>query len=136
MTRSIRIGSVLFACVLGFTPLARAQVDATSAVLTGTVTDATGSVRPGATVAVASVERGTTRTTITDRVGVYRQPILEPGSYDLRIEQAGFAPRVFGDIQLTVGQIAVYDVQLSLGTVASSVEVTVPAQVSEPRRTQ
>jgi hypothetical protein len=67
---------------------------------------------------------------------MYRVLVLEPGRYDVRIELAGFSPHVFRGIELTVGQIGVYDAELAIGAVTSSVEVTASSQVSEPRRSQ
>jgi hypothetical protein len=133
--RFILIGWVLLGALL--VPLtAHAQADVASATVTGAVVDATGGLLSGATVTATSVERGTVRTTTTDRAGAYRLPLLDAGHYDLRIEQTGFSPRVFRAIELTVGQVAVYDATLPLGTITGSVEVTAPAPVADPRRSQ
>lgn len=128
--------AIAVAVVLAITSVGHAQADAASATLTGVLTDATGAVLPGATVTVSSLERGTTRSSLTDEVGAYRVLLLEPGPYDLRLELAGFSPRVLRGIELTVGQIGVYDTQLAVGPFTSSAEVVVSAQVSEPRRSQ
>ena len=132
----LRVASRVCVLLIAFAPTVHAQVDAASAALIGTITDPTGAVLPGATITVVSVARGTTRTTVTDRVGVYRVSVLEPGQYDLRIELTGFSPRVISGIDLTVGQVAVYDAQLPIGTITGSVEVTLPARVADPKRTQ
>jgi hypothetical protein len=131
-----RLGSAVCVLLLALASRVHAQADAASATLTGTVTDATGAVVPGVTVTITSVQRGTTRSTLTDRVGAYRVPVLEPGQYNLRIELTGFSPRVFSGIELSVGQVAVYDAQLSIGAITRSVEVTATTPVSDPRRTQ
>ena len=70
----------LIAAALLLSPLpALAQLGQT-ATLTGTVTDATGAILPGATVTVASEALiGGTRSTTTDANGVYRFPALPPG---------------------------------------------------------
>jgi len=71
-------------------PTAAVAQDYTSGVLSGTVTDASGTAVSGAAVAVTSAQ-GTTRTATTDANGSFRLPALPVGSYTVRIEQSGFA---------------------------------------------
>jgi hypothetical protein len=135
-TLKASLSTATCALILALASPAHAQVDAASATLTGTVTDATGAVLPGSTITIVSVERGTTRSTATDRGGAYRVSALEPGRYDLRIDLTGFSPQVLNGIELSVGQVVVYDAHLSIGAITESVEVTVTTEVSDPRRTQ
>ena len=60
-------------------PSLLAQSGATAA-LTGRVTDATGAVLPGVTVTATATATNQTRTAITAEDGVYRLPLLDPGS--------------------------------------------------------
>ncbi|PYS39097.1 MAG: hypothetical protein DMG14_15180, partial [Acidobacteria bacterium] len=57
-----------------------AQTGSTAA-LTGRVSDPTGAVIPGVTVTVTSLATNQSRTAVTAEDGVYRVPLLDPGSY-------------------------------------------------------
>jgi hypothetical protein len=65
--------------------------------LTGTVTDASGAVLPGATVAITNKETGKVFTAVTGADGVYRVLDLEPGRYSVKVELPGFATTEFPD---------------------------------------
>ena len=79
----------LVVAALLLSPLsALAQIGQT-ATLTGTVTDSTGAVLPGATVTVVSASLiGGPRTTTTDANGTYRFPALAPGNYTVALSSA------------------------------------------------
>jgi hypothetical protein len=113
-----------------------AQADVSTATLKGTVTDPTGAVVAGATVTIKSVERGTTRTDKTNSEGVYQLPSLQPGVYQLRIEAQGFETAVINNLQLNIGQTALYDAALKVGSVNNIVEINTEAPVVEVERTQ
>jgi outer membrane receptor protein involved in Fe transport len=92
--------------------------------LQGTVYDPSGGFVPGATIEIRSVEKGGVRALTTDDHGRYREPLLPPGEYELRMTVAGFQPVVLKGIQLTVGQDAVLDVKLQLTGGTEHVNVT------------
>ena len=56
----------------------------------GTVTDQSGAAVAGATVIITDVQRGTSRTVVTDDSGNYVAPELQPGTYKVRAEAKGF----------------------------------------------
>lgn len=118
---------VLLSCGL----LIRATLAQTvGASLQGTVYDPSGGFVPGATIEIRSVEKGGVRTLTTDGHGRYREPLLLPGEYELRVTVAGFQPVVMKGIKLTVGQDAVLDVKLEI---KGGVErVTVTAEEAPP----
>ena len=63
--------------------------------LTGTVTDASGAVLPGASVAITNKQTGKVFTAVTGADGVYRVLDLEPGRYTVKFELSGFATTEF-----------------------------------------
>lgn len=134
--RSLSALLLTLALLLAQTSTIFAQADASSATLKGTVTDPQGAVIAGATVSARSVERGTTRLAQTNSDGVYQILSLQPGSYQLRIEAQGFETGVINSFTLSVGQIAVYDAQLKVGSITNVVEITTEAPVIEVERTQ
>ncbi len=81
----------------------------------GSVTDQTGAIIPGVTVTIRDVDRGTTRTIVTDEAGLYNAPNLLPGTYTIRVELSGFATAERPNIKLEVGQDIRVDVSLRPG---------------------
>src|SRR5260370_10394287 len=129
------VPGLLVALLLSGLPLA-AQSDVSTAAVKGTITDQTGAVVVGAQVKVTNVERGVERTITTDESGVYQAPFLSPGRYDIRIEAKGFETHVLKNVELTVGQIGVYDVSIRVGALAAEVMITAETPLVEVEKTQ
>ncbi len=104
--------------------------DAQTASLSGTVTDATGGVVPGAIVTAKNLATSAMRTGSTDAAGAYSISNVTIGAYDVTIEKVGFAPLHFQNVELTVAQNLNLNGSLTLGSVSQAVEVagsSVPA---------
>ena len=116
---SQRLGAgVLFSLLA--TAIAWAQV---SASIAGRVTDASGAAVGGARVTIKSRETGAARTVATNDSGVYRIVSLPVGAQEIRAEKAGFKAALRTGINLEVGQSAVVNLQLEIGTNAQQVTV-------------
>src|SRR5215831_5990476 len=113
-----------------------AQADVANATVKGLVTDQTGAGIGQATITVTNVDRGIVRSVNSDDDGLYRVPLLQPGSYELRVDATGFQSQVLQRIVLTVGQIDVHDVKLEVGRVNEAVRVTASPAVVDTERTQ
>ncbi len=111
---------VLFSILL-WAPLVFGQ--ATSATLSGTVTDPQGAVVPGATVTIRSTDTNQERKVQTNDSGSYRVVGLSPGKYELRVERQGFNAEIRNGLTLTVAENAVLDVKLSIAGVQEAVQV-------------
>ena len=111
---------LLFVCLAG---LGVAYAQTVGASLQGTVTDPSGAVVPGAQVEIRSVDTGATRSLATDDGGRWREPVLLPGDYELRITAAGFQTTIRKGIHLSIGQDAVVDLHLEIGTTGSEINV-------------
>ena len=107
-----------------------------TATVAGTVTDPSGAAVVGATVTAKSVERGITYTGVTNDSGIYRIAQLPVGNYDLRIEKTGFQAAVYPTFTLSLNQIARFDVELKVGQVSQTIEVTGAAPVLKTEATQ
>jgi len=94
----------------------------------GVVKDTSGAVVPGATVTIHSTETDQTRTATTDTNGTFRVPALPVGHYDIRVEHGGFKTDAQTGLNLEVGQEAVVDFTLQVGTAEQTVQVTGEAQ--------
>jgi len=85
----------LFLLILGIAPLAHAdtpeaQATSNSGAVSGTVTDDTGAVIPGAAVVISNPVSGYTRTTTSDAEGNYRFANLPFNNYHVVISANGF----------------------------------------------
>jgi hypothetical protein len=114
----------LLICVLltGGTGACVAQ-NTSSGDLRGTSTDTTGAVIPGATVKVADIERGVTRTYLTDGAGLYDTGAIPEGRYQLTFTKDGFRTLVRGPVTVTLG-IETVNAVLQVGQVSQQVTVT------------
>ncbi len=122
---------VFFAFLLAATIPAWSQ--ATTAGVEGRVTDATGALLPKANVTVVSGERGISRSTATNEVGVYRFSLLPVGEYTVTAELAGFRKEA-KKITLSIGALATVDFSLAVGEVAQEVKVEAIGEAAEPTR--
>src|SRR5256885_7775167 len=120
--------------LLGSANATRAQE--VTATITGTVTDGTGAIVSGATITAKSVERGIAYTAVSNDAGIYRIPQLPVGNYDLRVEKQGFQTSLYPSFVLTLNQVARIDVELKLGQVSQTIEVTGAAPVLKTESVQ
>ena len=103
----------------------------TTSTIEGYVKDANGAVVTGATVKAAGSTVGTERTATTDANGFYRLAALPAGTYTVTVSQSGFATST-SSIELTVNRTATLDVQMQVGNVVGSVNVTGENTLLEP----
>ncbi len=92
--------------------------------ISGTVTDATGAVLPGAPVTAASEATGQNFSASTDSTGRYLISNLQPGTYDLAVKANGFSQYRETDVVVEVGLVTTVDVKLALSSQTESVTVT------------
>jgi hypothetical protein len=110
-----KLVTLLAAAVFLIPAASIAQIGQT-AVLTGTVADASGAVLPGVTVTVTGESLiGGSRTSVTDENGVYRFPAIPPGTYTVSAELSGFKPYSLPDVRLQLGQTITVDPKLEVG---------------------
>jgi len=113
-----------------------AQADAANSTLKGKVVDQLGAAVSGATISVKSAERGLVRSVKTDSGGSYRIPLLQPGTYEVRVTADGFRPETLPRVVLTVGQIQVQDIKIQVSDIKEAVNVNDSAALVETERTQ
>ena len=106
-----------------------------TATITGTVMDSSGGAVVGATITAKSVERGTVFKAESNDAGIYRITQLPVGNYDLRVEKSGFQTSVYPAFELVLNQIARIDVQLKVGQVSETIEVTGAAPILKTEAT-
>src|SRR5271169_3109653 len=100
--RSIRI-ALCFTVLLMMAGRLFAQAGATGTIL-GTVTDASGAIVSNAKVTVTNTATNIDFRTVTSSSGDFNAPSLNPGSYKVTVESAGFEKFVTSGIVLKVSQ--------------------------------
>jgi hypothetical protein len=135
MSRNRFASMLLLLCLLWAVP-ASAQVDSQSAALKGTVTDPNGAIIAGAVITVKSPDTGFTKITKTGADGTYQIPLIPPGAYQIQVQADGFSRETVEKIDLSVGQVVVYDIRLRVGAVSTEVVVTADEPLIQVEQTQ
>ena len=120
--RTFALCTGLAAGMFGVITCAEAQ-SLLSGDISGTVTDQTTGVVAGASVDLKGVDTGSSQSSKTDGVGVYRFSLLKPGVYSVTVTQAGFE-KAEKQVTVLVGQVAPADVQLAVGQGSQTIDVT------------
>jgi len=113
--------ALLVVLSLGSTRLA-AQT-ATTGDVAGVVTDPSNAVVPDAKLSLKDNARGATQDSKSNKDGAFRFYLLAPGSYTLTVTASGFQGQA-RQISVGVGQISTADIQLVLGSGATTITVT------------
>jgi Carboxypeptidase regulatory-like domain/TonB dependent receptor len=120
LTNRLAVCSLLVA--LASCALLRAQNVVLTGSLSGRVTDQSGSVVPGASVVVENLETGVKKSAKTNHAGLYRFPVLMPGSYSIRASFKGFRD-VQALVRVLVGNTTSQDIKLQVGASTDTVRV-------------
>jgi len=97
--------------------------NSTTGEIVGTVTDQTGAIVPGAKIQLRSLSQNEKRETQSTSTGSYRFSLLQPGSYELKVEAKDFEGQV-RTVEAALGATRTVDVQLSIGSTSQVVTVT------------
>ena len=82
------------------------------------------------------MERGITYTAVSNESGLYRISQLPVGNYELRVEKQGFQTSAYPAFTLVLNQIARVDVELKVGQVSQTIEVSGAAPILKTEATQ
>ena len=93
-------------------------------VISGTVQDNSNSVVAGVKITATNEGNQATRQTATNSSGYYTFPNLMVGTYTISAEANGFQRYVHSGIQLNAAAQVNVSIQLALGTVTETVQVT------------
>jgi hypothetical protein len=92
--------------------------------LVGNVVDQSDSAVPGAQVTVVNASTNLQRSVQADATGTYRVSALPPGTYTVRVGQAGFQDFVATEVPVTLNNVTRVNARLQLGQVQETVSVT------------
>ena len=96
----------------------------TTGLITGTVTDPTGSNVPNAQVVIRNAGTGEIRAVETNSSGTYGAYALAVGQYDINVTAPGFKKTAKTGIQVNVADKLAINFALEVGNVSETVEVT------------
>src|SRR5208282_2934852 len=121
--------ATLVALILAAAPANSAAQTAGTGALSGTVTDASGSVIAAAQVKVTSESSGEVRTVTTGAAGFFTVPLLLPGAYRVDVTKEGFRTATIPHVQIVVTETNALNIRLEVGQVSE--KVIVEAQVAQ-----
>jgi hypothetical protein len=115
----------LFALItMGLTSLTLCAQQSSVSNIVGHVTDSSGAVVVGATVHVVNQATAAERVGTTNNAGDFVIPDLQPATYQLRVEKAGFKTTTIPALELLVGKDASESIVLSVGEASETVQVS------------
>lgn len=125
MMRFMKLSLVLvLAALIYCSPPVHAQ---TLGTITGVVSDSSGAVMAGVTVTATNEATNISRQIITDSMGRYNIPALQPSLYTVSAEIKGFKKSVSLKVSLEVNQTLRQDFTLEVGEMTETVDVTATA---------
>ena len=119
--RSALLASV---AVIALAPAARAQFRAS---ITGTITDPSGAIVPGAQVTLRDNQTGKLLTATTNESGAYNFNALPPDNFTLTAAMAGFTTKTINNLTITPEQANNINVQLAITGSNTTVDVSADA---------
>jgi len=126
--RHIAIGIAVSFALLFCAADAAAQASRVGATLEGIVSDTSGAVISNSKVTLHNPLTNQSRTVTTDEQGFFRAEQLAVGTYEVRVEQIGFAPYRQAGVEASLGRTMHLDIVLA--PASASEQVTVNAQPS------
>jgi len=132
--RNLQIaGTLAFSFVFLLFPGVRsARAQAGRGSISGTITDPTGAIVPGASVTLLNPATGVSLHTATSGAGLYTFISLNPGVYQITASQSGFTTSQRDNVTVTVDQTTIVDIALKVGSVSTVVKVNEETNLVEP----
>src|SRR5258708_27944044 len=112
---------VVIAFSLSLTVSIYSQV--TGATLSGTISDPSGGLIPGAQISIRNTATGISKDFQADSDGYYTAPNLAPGTYEVRVTAKGFNT-VVSMVTLAVGAQQQLNIPMKIGEISQTVQVT------------
>jgi hypothetical protein len=95
--------------------------------ITGTITDPQGAAVPNAKIAITSETTGVSTTVQTNEAGIYTLPAVQPGTYTVTVEAAGFQKAEQKAVLINPGAPTTVNITLQVGNASTTVEVSAAA---------
>src|SRR5262245_33147050 len=125
---AVRMHKPLLVVCVCLTAIAAGVVPAgaqrTTGEIIGKVSDDSGAVLPGVAVTLRGAAIAGTPSTVTSEAGVYRFPVLPPGTYEVEYTLAGFSTVKREGIPIAVGSTVALDIVLKISALEEAITVT------------
>ncbi|MGA7521203.1 MAG: TonB-dependent receptor [Acidobacteriaceae bacterium] len=133
--RNLQIaGSLAFLALLLLlfpgTPTAFAQAGRGG--ISGTISDPTGAIVPGAKVTLLNSATGVSLHAVSSAAGLYAFISLNPGAYQVTVSQSGFTTAQRENVTVSVDQTTIVNIALRVGSVSTVVKVNEETNLVEP----
>src|SRR5437667_41268 len=132
----MKIGFSLLLVIGALSVLEPAWSQEVTAGIVGTVVDPSEAPIKDATSTATDTQRGTVRTVNTNDAGAYNITRVPVGIYDVKVSAPGFQTAVHPALTLVLNQKARIDVQMKMGQVTQTVEVTSAAPILKTETAQ
>ncbi|MBV9301185.1 MAG: carboxypeptidase regulatory-like domain-containing protein [Acidobacteriaceae bacterium] len=130
--RLLHAAFAVFASLILFSPISLRSQTVTGT-LTGTVTDQSGAVVPGASVGMRNQASGDERRTVSNNDGFFSINAVQPGSYTVTVEAKGFEKWQQADIHFDPGDTRnIPNINLQVGAATETVTVASAAEQITP----
>ena len=108
------------------------QAQSDTGAISGVVRDPNGAVIPGAVIRAKNELTGRELVTKSTEAGIYAFPSLTVGRYTVTAEQSGFRKLLRSGVDLRLAERVTLDLELQVGELQQSVEVTAEAPLLNP----
>ncbi len=120
----VRTFVIFFAAFLILAGSGASWAQTVQGVITGTITDPSGAVVPGATVTITNAGTNASQSTTTGSDGSYRFGLVPPGTYTLDVKAANFAEVRASGLVVEASQTVPFSIKLELAKASAVIEVT------------
>src|SRR5271157_3492551 len=111
-------GLMLLALLAGLAAFAQAP----TGIITGTITDESGAVIPNANITITNKDTSFARTVTANGDGLFNDPALPAGLYEVRAEVSGFKTLI-REATVVIGSTTTVNIQMQLGGTKDIVNV-------------
>jgi len=115
---------VLCPLLLALFPVLLAFGQAGRGGISGTITDPSGAVVPGAKVTALNRATGIKQQSVSSAAGLYSFVSLNPGTYEITASQTGFESVAQENVTVNVDQVVAVNIGLQVGKASDVVTVT------------
>jgi hypothetical protein len=92
--------------------------------IVGRISDPSGAIVPGATVVVTNPATGVKSTVTTSADGIYRVPLLQPGTYQIEVSSRGFKKAIRNAVEVRVADRLDINFVLEIGASEQAITIT------------
>jgi hypothetical protein len=124
----------VFVCLLASLLVIEGNADAQVRItggISGSVTDASGAVIPGATVTLKDEGTGRSKEATSNESGLFAFPDLNHGTYQVTVTLSGFQTAIFNKVAVEAGRSTDLRVRLTLGSLTEAITVEGSSPVLE-----